>query len=136
MNIHLCVHSWLCDGLYNMFCYCPQISLLVLSSLWFPLQLHSQPPIRTNILMCIKECLNKICASRNISARTSSPPLKRTISDHYSQVVITMQVSTKLLNRDGTPGNFDTGSRAILVPQLGVYSTIYSPHSAGSPFAL
>ncbi|EIM88840.1 uncharacterized protein STEHIDRAFT_145678 [Stereum hirsutum FP-91666 SS1] len=51
--------------------------------------------------MRIKECLNKTCASRNIS------------------VVITMQLSTKLLNRDGTPGNFDTGSRAVLVPQLG-----------------
>ena len=28
-------------------------------------------------------------------------------------------MSTKLLNPDGSPANFDTGSRAVLVPQLG-----------------
>lgn len=51
----------------------PQMSLLVLSSLWFPIQLHSQSSDRTNILMRIKDCLNKACASRNISVRTPRP---------------------------------------------------------------
>ena len=33
--------------------------------------------------------------------------------------MITMQLATKLLTPDGYPASFDTGSRAILVPQLG-----------------
>ena len=33
--------------------------------------------------------------------------------------MITSQLSTKLLKADGTAGDFDTGSRAVLVPQLG-----------------
>ena len=35
------------------------------------------------------------------------------------QVVITNQLATKLLTPDGSPASFDTGSRAVLVPQLG-----------------
>jgi len=34
-------------------------------------------------------------------------------------VVVTTQLATKFLNPDGTPANYDSGSRAILVPQLG-----------------
>ena len=33
--------------------------------------------------------------------------------------MITTQLSTKFLNPDGTPASYDSGSRAILVPQLG-----------------
>jgi hypothetical protein len=28
-------------------------------------------------------------------------------------------MSTKLLNADGSPGNFETGAKAVMVPQLG-----------------
>lgn len=33
--------------------------------------------------------------------------------------MVTTQLATKFLNPDGTPANYDSGSRAILVPQLG-----------------
>jgi len=28
-------------------------------------------------------------------------------------------MSTKLLNADGSPGNFETGAKAVMAPQLG-----------------
>ncbi|PPQ69673.1 hypothetical protein CVT24_001206 [Panaeolus cyanescens] len=34
-------------------------------------------------------------------------------------VVVTSNLSTKMLNKDGSPGSFDTGGRAVLVPALG-----------------
>lgn len=40
------------------------------------------------------------------------------LSSLFKVLVIT-QLSTKLLNVDGTPASFDTGSRAIMVPQTG-----------------
>lgn len=40
--------------------------------------------------------------------------------DSYSrQVVITNQLATKLLTAENKPANFDTGDRAVLMPQLG-----------------
>lgn len=35
------------------------------------------------------------------------------------QVVLTSQLATKVLNKDGSAGTFDTGSTAVMVPQLG-----------------
>ena len=37
----------------------------------------------------------------------------------WEQIVVTTQLATKLLNPDGTLASFDSGSRAVLVPQLG-----------------
>ena len=33
--------------------------------------------------------------------------------------LVTMQLSTKLKNQDGSAGNFDTGAKAVMVPALG-----------------
>ncbi|THH13359.1 hypothetical protein EW146_g6847 [Bondarzewia mesenterica] len=81
----------------------PTISLLVLNSIWFPFQSpsHITPSTRSSLLARLKQTLSQLCASRHLT------------------VVVTNQMSTKLLNPDGSPANFDTGSRAVLVPQLG-----------------
>lgn len=38
---------------------------------------------------------------------------------HHSQVVVTTQMATKLLTAEGKRVNFDTGDKAVLMPQLG-----------------
>ncbi|KAL4067042.1 hypothetical protein V8B97DRAFT_2009691 [Scleroderma yunnanense] len=35
------------------------------------------------------------------------------------QVIITSQMATKILHSDGSPATFDSGSKAVMVPQLG-----------------
>ena len=73
------------------------------------------------LLTRVKQILARICSSLDISvllrACASSPSLLLIRLDE--QVVITNQLATKLLTPDGSPANFDTGSRAVLVPQLG-----------------
>lgn len=79
------------------------IRLVVLNSIWFPFQ--TSPALtqsrRAPLLARVKQVLARICSSLDIS------------------VVITNQLATKLLTPDGAPASFDTGSRAVLVPQLG-----------------
>ena len=41
------------------------------------------------------------------------------------QVIITSQLATKLLTLENKPANFDTGDRAVLMPQLGMPSRVY-----------
>ncbi|KAI0743189.1 hypothetical protein BC629DRAFT_1708350 [Irpex lacteus] len=82
----------------------PGAGLLVLNS--FSLAFHSLPPTvshasRTVLHERIRQALAQACATAGLS------------------VLITTQLSTKLLNADGTPASFDTGSRAIMVPQPG-----------------
>jgi len=36
-----------------------------------------------------------------------------------AQVIVTSQLATKLLTLENKPANFDTGDRAVLMPQLG-----------------
>lgn len=36
-----------------------------------------------------------------------------------TQVIVANQLATKLLTADNKPANFDTGDRAVLMPQLG-----------------
>lgn len=72
------------------------------------------------LLTRVKQILARICSSLDISVllricASSSLLLIRL----DKQVVITNQLATKLLTPDGSPANFDTGSRAVLVPQLG-----------------
>jgi hypothetical protein len=45
------------------------------------------------------------------------------------QVVITTQLATKLLNPDGSPASFDSGSRAVLVPLLGKFARSCVPYT-------
>jgi hypothetical protein len=54
------------------------------------------------------------------------------ISPHSRQIIITSQMSTKLLNADGSPGNFETGAKAAMVPQLGKPSGVALPHTTCS----
>ena len=42
-----------------------------------------------------------------------------TWDDEGRQIIVTNQLATKLLTADNKPANFDTGDRAILMPQLG-----------------
>ncbi|KAI0934991.1 hypothetical protein AcV7_003910 [Taiwanofungus camphoratus] len=81
----------------------PKIALLVLSSLSFPFQSLGGPNTsnRYVILEGVKQTLTKACSSRNLT------------------VVITSQLANKLLNPDGSAATFDTGSRAVMMPQLG-----------------
>ncbi|KAH9031694.1 P-loop containing nucleoside triphosphate hydrolase protein [Lactarius pseudohatsudake] len=79
------------------------IRLVVLNSIWFPFQ--TSPTLtqsrRATLFARVKQVLARLCSSLDIS------------------VVITNQMATKLLTPDGSPASFDTGSRAVLVPQLG-----------------
>ncbi|KAJ7108706.1 hypothetical protein C8R44DRAFT_803399 [Mycena epipterygia] len=82
----------------------PKLGLLVLSSLHFPFQAGSSRKLthqtKTTVLDNIKQMLAKL-GSRGIT------------------VVVTSQLATKLLAADGSPATFDTGARAVMVPQLG-----------------
>jgi RAD51-like protein 2 len=40
------------------------------------------------------------------------------------QIVLTSTLATKLVNADGTLGNFDTGASAVMVPALGSFLRI------------
>ena len=42
-----------------------------------------------------------------------------TWDDEGRQIIVTNQLATKLLTADNKPANFDTGDRAILMPQFG-----------------
>ncbi|KAI0266515.1 hypothetical protein BC834DRAFT_823615 [Gloeopeniophorella convolvens] len=81
----------------------PSIRLIVLNSIWFPFQ--TTPDLtksrRGALLFQVKQILARICSSHDVSS------------------VITSQLSTKMLTPDGSSATYDTGSRGILVPQLG-----------------
>ncbi|KIM71578.1 hypothetical protein PILCRDRAFT_82638 [Piloderma croceum F 1598] len=78
------------------------VRLLVLNSISFPFQTPNlNHHNRTALLDKVKQTMTKACATRSLT------------------VVTTSQLATKVLNSDGTTGNFDTGSTAIMVPQLG-----------------
>jgi len=72
------------------------------------------------LLVRVKQVLARLCSSLDISVHlrtyVSSSLLLIRLDE---QVVITNQMATKLLTPDGSPASFDTGSRAVLVPQLG-----------------
>ncbi|CAL1699706.1 unnamed protein product [Somion occarium] len=81
----------------------PKVGLLVINSLWFPFQASSNLPnwTRNALLLRVQETLTKVGASTGVT------------------VVVTTQLATKLVKDDGTTANFETGSKAILVPQPG-----------------
>ncbi|KAI0792517.1 P-loop containing nucleoside triphosphate hydrolase protein [Abortiporus biennis] len=102
----------------------PSTALLVLNSISFPFQSLTGLPnaSRNAIFAQVKDALTKACATSGLT------------------VIITTQMSTKLLTADGSPANFDTGSRAIMVPQPGpaylpngrTYRIILVPHTRTS----
>ena len=73
------------------------------------------------LLTRVKQILARICSSLDISVllRACASSSSLLLIRFDEQVVITNQLATKLLTPDGSPANFDTGSRAVLVPQLG-----------------
>ena len=82
-----------------------QITLLVLPSFSSFFQL---PPATVNgnswrnaLLECSKRIFTVACVSRNLT------------------IVLTSQLSTKMVKADGSAGSFDTGARAIMTPTLG-----------------
>jgi len=83
----------------------PKITLLALPSFSSFFQL---PPATVNgnswrnaLLECSKRIFTIACASRNLT------------------IVLTSQLSTKMVKADGSVGSFDTGAQAIMTPSLG-----------------
>ncbi|KAK0452313.1 P-loop containing nucleoside triphosphate hydrolase protein [Armillaria borealis] len=94
--------------MYNLSSYLrvnPDVALLVINSISFPFQTSPTLTlqVRTSLLDRIKQTFSKVCATNNLT------------------IITTSQLATKLLKADGTAGNFDTGARGIMVPQLGAY---------------
>ncbi|KZT71934.1 hypothetical protein DAEQUDRAFT_706170 [Daedalea quercina L-15889] len=82
----------------------PRTALLVLNSLSYPFQSTAglSHSTRNALLDRVKQTLTRASASTKLT------------------VVITSQLATKLLKPDGSAANFETGSRAIMVPALGL----------------
>jgi len=90
----------------------PKVSLLAIPSFSSFFQL---PPATVNatswrnrLLEFSKRIFTVACVSRNLT------------------IVLTSQLSTKMVNADGSAGTFDTGARAIMTPSLG---SSYLPQS-------
>jgi len=90
----------------------PKVALLVLPSFSSFFQL---PPATVNVmswrntlLECSKRIFTVACVSRNLT------------------IVLTSQLSTKMVKADGSAGSFDNGARAIMTPSLG---SSYLPQS-------
>ncbi|KAK0495982.1 P-loop containing nucleoside triphosphate hydrolase protein [Armillaria luteobubalina] len=106
MSIHTL--SEVMKFMYNLSSYLrvnPDVALLVINSISFPFQTSPTLTlqVRTSLLDRIKQTFSKVCATSNLT------------------IITTSQLATKLLKTDGTAGNFDTGARGIMVPQLGAY---------------
>ncbi|KAF8840557.1 hypothetical protein BDN67DRAFT_903341 [Paxillus ammoniavirescens] len=81
----------------------PLTGLLVLNSITFPFQSHPNlpPSKKTALLENIRQTLLQACVSKNLT------------------IITTSQMATKILSADGSPATFDTGAKAVLMPQLG-----------------
>ncbi|KAF8182005.1 hypothetical protein BJ912DRAFT_600304 [Pholiota molesta] len=80
----------------------PQVSLLVLSSISMPFKNPNLGISQKNFhLERVKQALSTISALNNVT------------------VVITSQLSTKMVNADGTAGTFDSGAKGTMLPSLG-----------------
>lgn len=81
----------------------PKTGLVVLNSLPFVFQSHPDllPSKKNVILGSIRQSLLELCVTKNLT------------------VIITSQMATKILHDDGSPATFDSGTKAIMVPQLG-----------------
>ncbi|TFY65762.1 hypothetical protein EVG20_g5335 [Dentipellis fragilis] len=103
------------------------VSVIVFNSIWFPFQTATDltATTRRSLLDSAKQTFTRLCAAHNITVRHRLLPGKLLLTA-LPQILTTTQLSTKILNRDGTSANFDTGSRAVLVPHLG---GLYLPSS-------
>ncbi|KAG8681837.1 hypothetical protein FRC08_015367 [Ceratobasidium sp. 394] len=85
--------------------YCgdhPSVKLVILSHLSYHIQTSAIiPQTRAKILTQIKQSLIKMCASGQMA------------------VVATTSMATKLVDDEGQPANFSTGTKALLMPSLG-----------------
>ncbi|KAF8556835.1 hypothetical protein OG21DRAFT_1596243 [Imleria badia] len=81
----------------------PTTGLLVLNSISFPFHSHPDlpPSRRTALLGIIRQTLLQACVSHNLT------------------ILVTSQMATKMLSADGSAATFDTGARAVMMPQLG-----------------
>ncbi|KAK0480664.1 P-loop containing nucleoside triphosphate hydrolase protein [Armillaria novae-zelandiae] len=98
--------------MYNLSSYLrvnPDVALLIINSISFPFQTSPTLTlqVRTSLLDRIKQTFSKACATNNLT------------------IITTSQLATKLLKTDGTAGNFDTGARGIMVPQLGIPDHVF-----------
>ncbi|KAK0238050.1 P-loop containing nucleoside triphosphate hydrolase protein [Armillaria nabsnona] len=98
--------------MYNLSSYLrvnPEVALLVINSISFPFQTSPTLTlqVKTSLLDRIKQTFSKACATNNLT------------------IITTSQLATKLLKTDGTAGNFDTGARGIMVPQLGIPDHVF-----------
>ncbi|KAI9569871.1 hypothetical protein HD554DRAFT_456746 [Boletus coccyginus] len=99
----------------------PTTGLLVLNSISFPFQSHWDLPSsrKTTLLGIIRQTLLQACVSDSLT------------------IVVTSQMATKILSADGSAATFDTGARAVMMPQLGPdylpsgrsYRLVIIPHS-------
>ncbi|SRR6266478_8234061 len=122
MDFRQSARSWLIKVL--------QIRLVILNSIWFPFQTSNLTQARrTTLLARVRQVLARLCSSFDIAV---SPQLYAAHRHCHllirleEQIVITTQLATKLLNPDGSPASFDSGSRAVLVPQLGKSVQFYT----------
>jgi hypothetical protein len=100
-----------------------QIHFIILNSIWFPFQTCPGLTLsrRATLLVHVRQVLARLCASLDIAVMPRPHKLSCPSYAYMNeeQVVVTTQLATKFLSPDGTPANYDSGSRAILVPQLG-----------------
>lgn len=99
-----------------------QAALLVLNSISFPFQGAQNMSIqaKTSLLEKIKQALAKVVITRNLTVKKyPSSDARIDLTSSTMKVVTTSQLSTKILNADGSPGSFDTGAKGVMVPQLG-----------------
>ncbi|KAJ3819209.1 hypothetical protein F5880DRAFT_1490086 [Lentinula raphanica] len=87
----------------NLSSFNNSFDLLAISCITFPFQnTQLTGSVRNNILEKIKQVITKLTISQTVT------------------IVITSQLVTKLVNVDGTTGNFDTvGAKGVMVPPLG-----------------
>ncbi|KAF8905254.1 hypothetical protein CPB84DRAFT_1676807 [Gymnopilus junonius] len=81
----------------------PKVSLLVVNSVSTPFQSATMSlSQRKTHLETIKQIFSRVCALHGLTIVTIS------------------QMATKMLNPDGSAGNFDSGAKGIILPQLGL----------------
>jgi len=80
----------------------PTTGLLVLNSISFPFQSNADllPSKRKALLGTIRQTFLQECVSNNLT------------------IVVTSQMATKMLAADGSAATFDTGTKAVMMPQL------------------
>lgn len=92
----------------------------MVNSISFPFHVGENLSVsaRNYLLERLKRILTKACATSNLTVG-DQPNSQKNIIISGLKVVTTSQLSTKILNPDGSMGTFNTGGKGIMVPQLG-----------------